>query len=682
MIYQCQLDINRNARYDHTLTDVSDSVQALSWSHGMGRAYDTIAQFARCEISLNNESGTFSPDNSESDYHGLLERGLLARIRMKTGTSIEDANMICVPSGVLQGSASYDASADMLVLDGGIRYSLTSVAMVHIRLQAQMEDGLIVYWGASSHVGADDDSHGQRAIVLKSASKSFYFDGVEAQSFDLPNSLDADIFDGRNTDIDVFCDGDLIIVKINGRRVFYHTDNARVYGGLYAGLASVGAGVRLMELVITQDGRDDVMFIGKLRQMREGLQQNKKTLDMIFTCQMEQLLDTYFQPAVELDVRTDTAIERVFQQAFVPYPYTASFFVVGADALGSKPIYGYDGYGRVAFDEGIRTIDWVGDVRNTERGVNVRQYIDDVIIAEGDGRFYYDARTARYNFTNLAHDVYQKIPSITLDNMIDVYALRDDDIANAVDGVYYPREAADNAVLYTAELPVQIRAGSEKTIRARYFDATNDDIQVESRKLYELAFADWSANSEKDGTGTDEKTSLSISIEDDATMAIVHVVNSSDTNVYLMSLTLRGDALYTQQNQRIDYTDAISLRDYDRQPLQRQMIMRYVSDGDDAISRLRYIINQRKSPLTRYEQITVVRSDDDETLADLVRVGLSEGMRVVNDDHDKLYVVVGEEHSVNHRQGMHQIRYTLKPIERTKIFVIGTSALGGDEGIL
>lgn len=87
LAYTVQLDLDRDATFDHASDNITCDVLSANWSNGMANSYDELSQPSRLTLVLDNSSGDYFPDNAASPYYDKLFRGVAVRVRATSGAN-------------------------------------------------------------------------------------------------------------------------------------------------------------------------------------------------------------------------------------------------------------------------------------------------------------------------------------------------------------------------------------------------------------------------------------------------------------------------------------------------------------------------------------------------------------------------------------------------------------------
>ncbi len=91
MNYKVLADFNKNALFDHELSDITSRVMfPLTWSNGVMNSDGTednvstyVGTGTNLMLQLDNRDGELSQDNTEGAYYGLFKQGILMRVTVE-----------------------------------------------------------------------------------------------------------------------------------------------------------------------------------------------------------------------------------------------------------------------------------------------------------------------------------------------------------------------------------------------------------------------------------------------------------------------------------------------------------------------------------------------------------------------------------------------------------------------
>lgn len=461
-------------------------------------------------------------------------------------------------------------------------------------------------------------------------------------------------------------------------------------GGTFAGLVARGVLVR----VRASDGTTThTLWRGSMVDVQIDIDQaadadRAHRLTLIARDPMLALLDAEYAPPLALGATTNALLMTLFESAVVLHPYPP--FILDASLLDSSKLLFFNSI--TAFETGQTVIPFAGDNADSGRGVSAQGYARSIVAAEAGGRFFWDARAARFTFHNRHHDALESSAlALTSADLIDAQPRYLEDLANAVTVTYAPRAVgAPGTTLYALpNVPTLLRAGEQRLFTARY--ATSEGVKVGALTVIQpLAGADYAATlpdtsydsgalrrGEATLTGADATDVLSVYAEPGAASARITVVNTGTADVYLTFLRLRGTPLETFERASALAQNAASIATHGR--IERNLQIDLLDDDDFADQFARTLAARFGEPLFRLASASLmVETDDAVTWAAL---GLTIGDRVTITDsasgHDRDYLIVGERHQVDARARQHRLTWVLKPADRDPLFLIDTSLLDG-----
>jgi hypothetical protein len=460
-------------------------------------------------------------------------------------------------------------------------------------------------------------------------------------------------------------------------------------GATFNGLFKRGQLIRV-RATFNATGYD--LFYGKLETIPSLDPKNYGSMQVRITATdlMAQLMDAEFTPDLLTEVTTDSALQHVFDKALVALPYTSHYWVLGHSTnsiLGSTTRL-VDALSYVSFETGKTTLAYVGDNTGGERSTRAQTFIRDVVQAEAGGRFWFDGRTNKFVFHNRHHDINPTIAvTIDGDDYEDGKYIAQTEVINRVTVHFTPREiGAANAILWQSEGVITLGGHERKTITARYRDPDENSARVGGQDFSNpLRGADFIANTESDGSGTDVSDDMTFSVEFGAAQAKITLENPSSGDRHITTLQVRGTPIKSYNKQSVTRQDGDSFVTYD---IKDDTITLNAVDALALANRVAgRKIRHYKDPLSLYESITFKANNTDTRMKQALTRTIGDAITVQHSGigHDKDYVIVGERHRVTGGGDFpHEVTWILYPNTRQRYWVLGDSVLSvlGDTTIL
>lgn len=658
--YKLEIDTARDGTFSQAIDDVTSYwIGQAQWNNGMAASYDEVAPPARLTVQLSNRSGVFDFDwrgpelltnpNFDQGWDGFGQPngwsvggnadGIVSEVasnELYGGTGTGAVNIRCLAT---VGSI---ASINQFVLQRYRTY-LLSIAVTESE-QDTGQSGLNILMGATtlqsglSGVGVYRFIHKHNdfntALALASG---FNFD-----------------------DGDAACNVTVDSVSLKEVRPY--------------AMMNRGTQVRLRA---TYNGVTSTLFQGRISKIEPSAgNSTEKTVSLTIEDAMLELLDAEYAPPLLTAPTADVALQRMFDDAVIRWPYSGSFWLLGVPGNSELDYttYLYD-HDVTDFETGITTFEYLGDVEDRGEGISAQGYVRDVVGGEAGGRFWFDTRANKFKFHNRDHDPLNDtvVASYNESHFDSVTPKYGEDIVNDLTLSYTSRDVgAEGTVLWSLKsIPFLLKSNTKRVFNARYFDVNNEQLTVGARTFIPLAAGtDYVANLSSDGGGQDYSDKITVTSDAGGNSAKIAVFNNSGVDVYVTTLQLRGTPI-THVEERYQsvagdsiaanelYPKVIEVRALDNTSLAEQF-------GD-------YIVAKFKDPIMRFETVTF-NSLNGETMmsASLNRV-IGDKITITDSStqHDKDYIIVGEQHTLM-VSGDHprDVTWILKPAEREAFWVL------------
>jgi hypothetical protein len=401
----------------------------------------------------------------------------------------------------------------------------------------------------------------------------------------------------------------------------------------------------------------------------------ERKLTILCEDEMTNMLAREYQPPLQTNTSVDVALTDIFASGIFGYPYAKSYWclgVPGASELGQKTTL-LDHTTFINFDTGVSTFSYIGD--NTGGGAtNANSVIRDLLLAE-DGRFFWDCRTSKAVFQNRHADLGKTSSSYTLNqaSILSAQYITDDDVINHLTIHYEPRAVgAAGSVLWSSDsVPITIKAGEKRSVRARFRDPDHPGSRVAAETVLPLSSAiDYAVNSVSDGSGTDKKGSVSVGMSNDAQSADISIKNYGSTAVYVTLLQVRGTPLTRYEAASVKAIDGVSIGNYDHRF--NEITVRLLDSEAKAQSYADYMLTRFKDPETRFRKVTFSANHTAALLTQALTRQIGDRITVADSHigHSQDYIIVGEEHQVKN-QRLHTTSWILKPYSRAVGWMLG-----------
>lgn len=318
------------------------------------------------------------------------------------------------------------------------------------------------------------------------------------------------------------------------------------------------------------------------------------------------------------------------------------------------------GYVTAFVAPGGQTPAYAGDNWN---GISAYEAIKQVIEAER-GKFYFD----RFGFANFI-DRDQLITEVddfeTLDDtqIIGFDYVYGADVVNKVTVTYYPRQIdTSDTLLWSLDAPIDIPAGTEKRIRAKYNDQTSDTRVAAlttvrpSTDAGTLVFSTGSADLvtwQPDATGAEM---IFVARDTDATISEIEIWGTKITRFNKSEAVARDDAAA--------YYDGATELFFDLPILDNGNLAQAIAD---------YEVGRRSRAKGAFRSVTLMNKTDalttsiaENTIS--MRVRLSEQQTA----HEASYFIIGEEHDISEAFTKHVVTWFLEPASSSTFWTVET----------
>ena len=397
---------------------------------------------------------------------------------------------------------------------------------------------------------------------------------------------------------------------------------------------------------------------------------------------MEELYLYDYRTELRRRVTVSEEIDKVFATIGVVYPYTRSAWVVGASTLDADTTLHQPD---TEIETSQRVLPWVGDTSDRGGGVSAYGYIQDLVAAEIDGRFFSN-RLGKFEFHDVNHDARQSAKVTITDADIDDFGINQSRVFNQALVTYYPRAVgAPNSVLYANEstdesTPASISAKDEYSSTVRYFDPDNENARVGGQDIHPLVVGvDYRITIAKENDSADVSRRMRVAMAAGATEAEITITNPLSRTVYLQLLQVRGTPIINYRPVDVVQRDPVSIHQYGVKEAPA-VDLRLADSEESAQLFIDHVLFRNAQQFTFYEWVQMDIGGDtdlrDSLAGRILPCSIGDAIRVQNNvsGHDQEYIIVGEEHHVQGRR--HTVTWFLRiPLTR-EVWVLGEDALG------
>lgn len=447
--------------------------------------------------------------------------------------------------------------------------------------------------------------------------------------------------------------------------------------------AQVRRGTLVKLLASYREIVDKQLWVGKLYSIEPTPSQTgEREVQIICKDPMEQFREKEYLVPYQENVRANAAIEKMLkEEPTITFPYASSFWILGVPGASEVGVNTFPYAGPpMSFDTGVQVIPFIGD--NSDRsqpsatdnrdairqGVSQLAFINDLMLAEVDGRFFWDGRTSQFKFHNRIHDLTNETPVSTIENFTTGVFIGSDVVYSEVEVHYQPREVgAANSVLWRyLNPPLILGPGKTTRINVRYTDPDNPSVRVGAKDVKQLQFGvDYA------GPGTGYGI-LSAHVKAGGNGAVITLANSHRSRTAsLTTLQLRGTPIKTYQPESVTEISGESIYTNDPQPYSYRAQL--ISNEETAQQVARFLLARYGTAKRRFASITFVAQVSDARMRDALSRVIGDLVKVRDPylHHDSNYNIVGEKHRINFKNGEHWVTFILKPQGSTNFWLLG-----------
>lgn len=457
-------------------------------------------------------------------------------------------------------------------------------------------------------------------------------------------------------------------------------------------LVSPYRGTLLKVVASYMEVENQQLWIGKVESVEATPSIHDERLVTI-TCKdpMNQFRERDYLPPFLQNQRVDQVLTTMLKnEPAITYPYASSYWIPGV-AGSSEPgqtTYPYDGP-PMNFDTGISVIPYTGD--NSDRaqpsamddrdivkqGVSQLAFIRDLMMAEVDGRFFWDGRASEFVFHSRHHDLTTTEPTVRLDNWVSSQPIGSDVVYTEVEVYYQPREIGTaGSVLWTAPeatLPITLRPGQPVRFQIRYADPDSPETRIGAMDIIQpVPELDIQVHYDQEGTSPSRIKQVRYHVEARGNGAIITLATTRNKGIlYVTLLRLRGTPIRTYQSASVKAAapDALALNDPQRYEYRAQL----VATRDEAVNIANFLLRRYQTPKRRLRTLTYLAQSSDARMRNMLTLTVGSLITAVADfiEHESIYLVVGEQHRINIERNEHYVTYVLKPRGNLEYWILG-----------
>lgn len=463
---------------------------------------------------------------------------------------------------------------------------------------------------------------------------------------------------------DVFGTPAELVAGLDNTDGFWNPNNASspVYGAYRRGL-----GVRVESLI---DAAPYTLWRGTLARITLTGEDGNDPQGMLFAEDASALMTlTRYAPPYMEDVTVDEALIEPFDTGVLVYPTPGQFAAWGVSSYETNAAY-YEN--RVtSFQTGYTTLPYAGDNIDRGYGVNLQQYLRQILACECGGRFFWDAAIGRYVFHNRLRDAVAVPVEWEPGAPIDAPPLEwawGDDVVNHVDLSYETRAIGTPATVVWEydNLPLAMSAGNERKLNARY---TSDDTETQiavKDGIAPVAGTDYVA-AYTDGAMENADAILSVFVIYNANTAEVRLKNTSARPLEVTTLQLRGTPVTTKRAQSVTSRDAVSMIENGLHKLTIDVPSINTEDFAQQYADVR--AHEKSSPIKLIRQIAFAADSSGDAQDMVVQARVGDALNVDTGDGAQKYIILARQHILDLSKApeFHVASYTVKAIVRTVV---------------
>lgn len=649
-----ELDTARDASFGADIDDISSYVIGLEWHNGMNAPYQDISdEGTRLRVTLNNNSQIFTPKLVGSE---LLTNGDFSAWTSGdpdgwtvTGESGSDPEISEVASGRLHGEGG----------TGSCNFYSTSLPLI-IRQNPDIEPGKP--YAATIHISAMTGQKSgiqfSESAVLPVFSPIIREAGIHTFIFSSESVIGATFRIGASG-----APFNITVDSVSVREV-------NAYYMMAKGM--------LVRLRGTYDGDTQQYYIGRILDIQYGVSPQS---GQVQTCTLEigepteDMIKANFVPPLQEDVTAKDVFQRIFDEGELAWPYKSTYAMLDTTGYNSEldnascALYDHDA---LDLDDGQTPHAFVGDFADRGQGVSLYGYMRDVTEAECGGRLFWQGRTGKYTFHDRHHDMQNDTiaQTITTSDIVEnppVDFNSGRQLENRATLNYFVRKVGSpGTVVWTmANLPIQIKDGTQRKLTARYYIPDNEKAEVGIKdEIDPIPGADYVANASEDSSGQVTSELLTMTVQWGGSSAKIVFDNHSGQDMWITAAQLRATPLIAI-SEKAEAANPDSIAQYG--DFETPLDLRLLSDRNTAEDYVQFRVNKFKAPITQFSSVSIFAQSNATTceFAHERTVGDKITLTDTYTEHDADYVIVGEHHLVNIGQAPeHVATYILKPNSR------------------
>jgi len=657
ILYRFIVDTRRDESYLAPIDDLTSRlIGQATWNIGMDSPEQSFAKPARLTVTLDNMDGAFNKDTLGAE---LLTNGDFAT------WSGDNPSSWTVTGEVGADPEISQVSRDALHGGGGTGaanfYSTSAVVSIK---QTILTSG--TSYKCTIDISRSSEGTGYFAIYANSilVSPPYHLAGIYTFYFNAT---------GTEFKIESYGACNMTVNTVSVKAT-------SVYGNL------VTEGILCeFEKLIPGKSRQ---FVGRLTSIVQTPGSiSRRLVTLTFSDPMYDLLDAEYIPPLYTNVTADVPIRDLLESPLVPFPYSASYWMVGvqgsSELTQTTYIYFPPPY---TLDTGVSVFSWVGDnsIDSEKEGVSAQSFLRDVVEGEIGGRFYYEPQNPGFVFHNRSRDPLNVTSTTTFSDTgdpsyeADMSSFGITPIVNQSIVSYQPRKTGTAASIIWTRENFSMGKGTTK-FTARYRDPDNPNARVGATAVIPpLRGVDYNAHN---SNGVNVNNKIQVTAEIGANSAEITVVSDSALGATFDNLQLRGTPLTTFEPATVNSMDGDSMRTYRFAP---EKVSYRLVDGDIfAQSIADYRIYKHSTPIAAFDKIGFIRDKSSARINAQVLEPIGERITITDSwlGHTMDYYIVGYRNAVTFgglsslSEGTHQVTYTLKSADKEVFWILGTSLL-------
>lgn len=428
-----------------------------------------------------------------------------------------------------------------------------------------------------------------------------------------------------------------------------------------------------MQIRSEADGVSRVQFTGTLVQLTPSTGDwGAHTAELRLVCPLAGVYAQQVSAALLENARVAGGVHALLDAAALPLRWRAGAWQLGNPATStldtSTRLPVSDAFTPRDFQDGVSVFEWLGD---TWDDVPLARALRELIDAER-GRFYVN-REGAFVLLERHELLRRRTPSATLNATMRGLTMRyGGEVVNTVQVRMSPRQAAQDAVLWTLASPQRIPQAGAVTFNAALRGTQGEQVSA-LRMHTPRPYADYIANSQPDGSGQDLTPHVELRVLGlQPASARVQLLNNAPQNAYLVMGQLRGRARLTAPPLTVATRDGFSQALYGTQRL--SLDLPALTRVEDAHNLAQYELQRRRQPTLSAHTLTLGSSAHSTLQRELTlyeRVHIQEPFSAHSGD----YFIVAEAHTVTHGGAAHSTEWQLEPTDAAGFWVLDSGTL-------